>query len=329
LDALLLAKGGRSVAVRCRDPLLRSRFARIGLLDNGETAVIESAEAIGLHTVIEEDRNVLSASSHGLGDLMLEALELGVSRIIVGLGGTAGLDGGAGMAQALGARLTDSDGHEVAPGPAALINLRDIEIKNLDPRFSAVEIVALSDVDSPLTGPKGLANVFGPQKGADKAAIQLIDAALSHYAHLLRAKFSFDPDRQSAVGGGGGSAAALGALLKASLRLGFPFVSTALDLEAHLRDCHLVITGEGRLDDQSVLSKTTGSIAQAAAEHGIPAIAICGELGHGWKSIHELGLTSAFSIADGPKTAEALVENSHKLIASTTEQVLRACLAMA
>lgn len=321
--AVVAAAGGELRTVTCRDPLGRPITAAFGLVDGGRTAVVEMAAAAGLTLLRPEERDARRASTEGVGDLIRAAVGAGARRIVVGLGGSATNDGGSGMARALGVRFLDADGHELPPGGAALLHLARVDIAGLDPRLRDVEVIGATDVRNPLCGPEGASAVYGPQKGATPTEVAELDAALRHYADVLRRDLGVDVAEQPGAGAAGGLGAALVAFLGARLRSGFELVAEVVHLEPRLAGADLVITGEGRLDGQSLFGKTTVGVARLARRHAVPAVALCGGLGEGWEQALAEGLTAAWSIAPGPATLAELEARAAALLASAATQVAR------
>jgi glycerate kinase len=227
------------------------------------------------------------------------------------------------MAQALGARLLDNTGRELPPGGAALARLARIDVRNLDPRIAECEVVAATDVRNPLCGPEGASAVFGPQKGADAAAVALLDAALATYATVIARDLGVDVRGLPGAGAAGGLGAGLVAFLGARLQSGFALVSEATGLQARLRTADLVLTGEGRLDGQTGYGKTVAGVAALGGEAGVPVVTLCGGLAGGWQSLLKSGLTAAFSIAPGPMTEDEMRAGAAALLADAAEQVVR------
>jgi glycerate kinase len=326
VDALLRATGGEQQQVSARDPLGRPITAAFGLLPDG-TAVVEMAAAAGLLRLRPEELDPRRASTEGVGDLIRAALDAGARRLLVGIGGSATNDGGSGMARALGVRFLDADGHDLPPGGAALSRLARLDASGLDPRLRAVETVAATDVRNPLCGPEGASAVFGPQKGADTAAVAELDAALRTYAAVIERDLGVVVADEQGAGASGGLGAGLRAFLGAALRPGFPLVAEAVHLEERIARAQLVITGEGRLDGQTGYGKTVAGVSALAGAHGVPAVALCGGLTPGWEELLGKGLTAAFSIASGPQTlAEASTAAVAQLRAGA-DQVTRLFLA--
>lgn len=240
------------------------------------TAIIEMASASGLHHVPLEQRNPLLTTSYGTGQLIRHALDAGINHIIIGLGGSATNDGGAGMLQALGAQLIDQNGKEIAAGGAALATLKRIDISGLDPRLSHCHIEVACDVDNPLCGDKGASAIFGPQKGATPTMVAQLDAALAHFADITRAAGLAECRDIAGAGAAGGMGFAVLAYLKGELKPGIDIVMQTVNLAAIIRGADLVITGEGRLDSQTLHGKTPMGVAREANKQGIAVIAIAG-----------------------------------------------------
>jgi glycerate kinase len=304
VDSMVAATGGEIVRVEVTGPLGQSVSAFYGLLGEGETAVIEMAAASGLHLAPKERRDPRITTSYGTGELILAALERGVKAIILGIGGSATNDGGAGMMQALGARLLDDQQQPLPPGGAALARLAQIDLSAVDPRLQQVSVTAACDVDNPLCGPHGASAVFGPQKGATPEMVTQLDAALNHFGRLLQQATGREVLNAPGAGAAGGMGAALLGMLNARLRPGIDIVIETLRLEEALRDADLVITGEGRLDSQSIHGKTPIGVARVAKRHGLPVIGIAGSLAKDYQVVHQHGIDAAFSVLDRVVTLE-------------------------
>jgi len=327
LDALVDAIGGERRRVRVRDPLGRSVDAEFAIIDGGDRAVVESAEAAGLKRLTAGELDALHAGTAGVGDLIRAALDAGVRRLLIGVGGSATNDGGAGMAQALGARLLDSDGNEVAAGGRDLARVASIDSRGLDPRLRDLEVVVASDVRNLLLGSGGASAVFGPQKGADAAAVAELDAALAHFATVVRRDLGVDVAIIPGAGAAGGLAAGLIAFLGAEIRSGLTMVADAVHLDARIAAADLVLTGEGRLDGQTGYGKTVAGIASRAAEAGVPVVALCGGLAPGWRALLDHGLTAAISVIPAPMSLEEAQREAFANVATVAEQVVRLFIA--
>lgn len=314
VDSMVAATGGEIVTVAVTGPLGQPVQAFYGLLGEGETAVIEMAAASGLHLAPKAQRDPRMTTSYGTGELILAALERGVKTIILGIGGSATNDGGAGMMQALGARLLDENRQALPPGGAALAQLAYIDLSGVDPRLQQVSITAACDVDNPLCGANGASAVFGPQKGASPEMVTQLDAALRHYGTLLEQATGREVINAPGAGAAGGMGAALLGMLNARLRPGIEIVIETLQLEEALRDADLVITGEGRLDSQSIHGKTPIGVARVAKRFGLPVIGIAGSLSKDYQVVHQHGIDAAFSVLDRVVSLEeALAEAADNL----------------
>jgi len=314
VDSMVAATGGEIVTVAVTGPLGQPVQAFYGLLGEGETAVIEMAAASGLHLAPKAQRDPRMTTSYGTGELIQAALDRGVKTIILGIGGSATNDGGAGMMQALGARLLDENRQALPPGGAALAQLAYIDLSGVDPRLQQVSITAACDVDNPLCGANGASAVFGPQKGATPEMVTQLDAALRHYGTLLEQATGREVINAPGAGAAGGMGAALLGMLNARLRPGIEIVIETLQLEEALRDADLVITGEGRLDSQSIHGKTPIGVARVAKRFGLPVIGIAGSLSKDYKVVHQHGIDAAFSVLDRVVSLEeALAEAADNL----------------
>ncbi|CAI0802982.1 Glycerate kinase [Serratia quinivorans] len=321
VDSMVAATGGEIVRVEVTGPLGQPVSAFYGLLGEGETAVIEMAAASGLHLAPKERRDPRITTSYGTGELILAALERGVKAIILGIGGSATNDGGAGMMQALGARLLDDQQQPLPPGGAALARLAQIDLSAVDPRLQQVSVTAACDVDNPLCGPHGASAVFGPQKGATPEMVTQLDAALSHFGSLLQQATGREVLNAPGAGAAGGMGAALLGMLNARLRPGIEIVIETLRLEEALRDADLVITGEGRLDSQSIHGKTPIGVARVAKRHGLPVIGIAGSLAKDYQVVHQHGIDAAFSVLDRVVTLEEALTDAATNLEVTARNV--------
>ncbi|WP_026701319.1 glycerate kinase [Salibacterium aidingense] len=284
--------------------------AGYALMGDGKTAVIEMAEASGLALIPKEERNPLHATSYGTGELIQAALDKGAGKIILGIGGSATNDGGAGMFQALGGRLIDAFGEELAPGGEALARLTHIDASQLDPRLQQTDIITACDVNNPLTGRNGASAVYGPQKGADEDMTKTLDHALSHYAEIIETQLGKNVDNLPGAGAAGGLGAGLKAFLNASLEPGIDIVLKETHFRERIQEADLVITGEGKIDHQTINGKTPVGVAEAAnGVKSIPVLAFCGQLGEGYEEVYSHRITAVFSIMPGPGSVETAMEN--------------------
>lgn len=296
VEAMIAATQGRAVTSTVTGPLGDTVEAQWGISGDGSTAFIEMAAASGLALVPPELRNPLITTSYGTGELILQALESGVKKIIIGIGGSATNDGGAGMVQALGAKLGDANGADIGFGGGSLMSLNHIDITGLDARLQSCSIRVACDVTNPLTGEFGASFIFGPQKGASEAMIGELDRNLAHYAEVIKKSLRVDVKDVPGSGAAGGMGAALMAFLGAELLSGIEIVTQALNLEEHIHDCTLVVTGEGRLDSQSIHGKVPVGVASVAKKYHKPVIGIAGSLTRDVGIVHQYGIDSVFSV---------------------------------
>jgi glycerate 2-kinase len=293
--AITQATGGRLLKSRVRNPVGRPVAATWGLTGDGTTAIIEMATASGLVLIKPAERNPLVTCTSGTGELIGKTLDKGARRILIGIGGSATNDGGTGMARALGARFLDKKGRELPPGGGKLTELETIDLSGMDARLKATHIEVACDVTNPLTGPRGAAAVYGPQKGATPAMVRQLDAGLRRLAAVLRRDHGLDVEKIPGAGAAGGMGAGLMAFAGGKLRPGIDIVMDAVDLRAKIKGADLVITGEGRLDAQTAHGKAPAGVALVACALGIPAIAICGSLAANAAGHLPKGLVAAFS----------------------------------
>ncbi|MDF7786222.1 glycerate kinase [Pantoea stewartii] len=296
VEAMVAATQGKKIRLQVTGPLGEPVEAFYGVSGNDETAYIEMAAASGLELVPAARRDPLITTSFGTGELIKNALDKGVKHIIIGIGGSATNDGGAGMMQALGARLLDKQGEEIGPGGGALPHLARIDISRLDSRIRACRFEVACDVTNTLTGDDGASAVFGPQKGATPERVALLDKALTHYAAMIQRDLGMDVMQVSGGGAAGGMGAALYAFCQAALRPGIEIVTEALGLAAQLQDAQLVITGEGRIDSQSINGKVPIGVAKVAKRFGLPVIGIAGSLTDDVGVVHQHGIDAVFSV---------------------------------
>ena len=323
LETLVETSGGRIIASDVTGPLGETVSAQWGAMGDGVTAVAEMARTSGLALVRLEDRDPLNATTYGLGEVILEALEAGYRRFILGIGGSATNDAGAGMAQALGVRLHDADGADLPPGGAALARLARIDTSGLDPRAVEADFDVACDVNNPLTGPEGASAVYGPQKGATPEIVEQLDAALANFAEVVKRDLGTDVDGVPGSGAAGGLGGGIMAFLGGRLRPGVDIVLDTVDLESRLDGADLIITGEGCMDFQTVYNKAPIGVARLAGERNIPVIGVSGSLGDGFTDVHEHGIAAAVAITHAPMTLDEATDRVAELIASATEQAVR------
>ena len=323
VDALVKATGGCFREAVVTGPLGEPVSARYGILGDGKTAVIEMAAASGLPLVPPKARDPRRTTTRGTGELIRAALDTGCRRLIVGLGGSATNDGGAGMLQALGVRLLDETGRELPPGGAALARLSRIDVSGLDPRVQETEFVVACDVDNPLVGPRGASRVFGPQKGATPAMVEELDRALARYAEVIRRDVGVDVASAPGAGAAGGLGAALLAFCRAALRPGAGIVLDAVGLERYVKEADLVVTGEGRLDGQSARGKAPVAVARLAKRWSKPVIAVAGALGPGADALASEGIDACIAVTPGPMPFGEAMARAEELLEECGRRLAR------
>lgn len=321
VEAMIAATQGRAVTSTVTGPLGDTVEAQWGISGDGQTAFIEMAAASGLALVPPELRNPLITTSYGTGELILQAMESGVKKIIIGIGGSATNDGGAGMVQALGAKLCDANGADIGFGGGSLMSLNNIDIRHLDARLQTCSIRVACDVTNPLTGTSGASFIFGPQKGATEAMIRELDHNLAHFADVIKKSLRVDVKEVPGAGAAGGMGAALMAFLGAELRSGIEIVTQALNLEEHIHDCTLVVTGEGRLDSQSIHGKVPVGVASVAKKYHKPVIGIAGSLTRDVGIVHQYGIDSVFSVLNRIGSLEEAFRDAAENIYLTSRNV--------
>jgi glycerate 2-kinase len=327
LDALVAATGGAFETHRVVGPLGEPVEARIGPLGDGQTVFVEMAEASGLSLVPAGRRDPLRATTYGTGQLIRAAIATGRPRLLVGIGGSATNDGGAGALQALGARLLDRNGLQLPPGGAALAGLAAIDLTSFSVP-EGIEIVVACDVTNPLTGPHGAAAVYGPQKGASEADIRVLDAALSHYARVAADNIGDSWEEAPGAGAAGGLGFALLAFLHARLERGARLVLDVLRFSEHLAGADLVLTGEGRIDRQTTAyGKTLTGIGERARAAGVPVLALAGSLGSDLGDYRAAGITGVASIVPRPMELDEAMRCAAVLVEDAARRAVEVFLA--
>lgn len=323
LETLIEGSEGRIHRIEVTGPLGERRPAEWGAMGDGVIAVIEMARTSGLALVPDEKRNPLITTTYGLGEAMRQAVEAGYRRFIIGIGGSATNDAGAGMAQALGIRLLDSAGSDLAFGGAALADLHRIDMSGLDSGIAECEFLVACDVNNPLTGPTGASAIYGPQKGATAEMIDELDAALTHFAEVVRRDIGVEISGVPGSGAAGGLGGGLIAFVNGQLRAGVDIVLDTVRLDDYLSGCDLVITGEGSMDHSTIYNKAPVGVAERAKMQGIPVVGISGSLGAGYQDVHEHGIDALAAITPGPMTLGEASTRASELITDATEQVMR------
>ena len=298
VEALVAGMNGKTEHVKVTGPLGEPVICEYGIIESTKTAVIEMAGAAGITQVPDEKRNPLYTTTYGVGEVIKDAIEKGCRRFIVGIGGSATNDGGAGMIQALGGKLLKADGSAIELGGGGLAELAIIDLSGLDPRLSELVIEVACDVNNPLCGPKGASAVFGPQKGATPEMVAQLDANLAHYADCIEQALGKQVKELPGAGAAGGMGAALVGLLGAELKPGIQIVIEALKLADEVADADLVITGEGRIDSQTIHGKTPIGVARCAKQFGKPVIGIAGCLTDDCGVVHDHGIDAVFAVVN-------------------------------
>lgn len=323
VQAIVDATGGKFVKRTVTDALGRKVKATFGLSGDGRTAVMEMAEASGLALLKPRERNPLKTSTYGTGEMIKHALKFGVRKILIGIGGSATNDGGTGMASALGIRFLDARGKTVTPDGGRLDKIVSIDISGIDPRLKGVEIEVACDVDNPLTGRNGAAQVYGPQKGATPEMVKQLDAGLRSLAAVIKKDLGLSILKVPGSGAAGGLGGGLMAFLGGRLRPGVDIVIDSVKLAKRIKGCDLVITGEGRMDHQTAFGKTPAGVARVAKEQNLPVIAICGCLGKNPQVVHSIGIDAFFSALEENVCEEELPKRGPGMLTNSAEQIGR------
>ncbi|MGE4570039.1 MAG: glycerate kinase [Gammaproteobacteria bacterium] len=320
-ETLVAATTGQLNSLMVSGPLGDAVNACWGLLGNSQIAVVEVAAACGLDMLDFDERNPMLASSYGLGEMILAALDHGAHHFIVGLGGSACNDGGAGMLQALGVRLLDAEGDELNKGGGSLSALSCIDTSSLDGRLQNVSFKVACDVDNPLIGEQGASAIFGPQKGADAQMVAELDASLAHYAKIVHQTTGKEVARVPGAGAAGGLGAAFLAFLNAELKSGIDIVLDALNFESHLENADLLITGEGRIDSQSLHGKAPIGIAKRAKQHQCLVFVIAGSVEGDVGLIKAQGIDAVYGVVSDNITLEEALTEPSKHLTSVSRKV--------
>ena len=326
LQTMVDVTGGEIITETVRDPLGRNIDSVWGKLGDDSSAVIEMAKASGLALLNENEKSATLTSTYGTGQLFKFALDQGIKNFIIGIGGSATNDGGAGFVSALGAKLYDENGKEVESNGISLSSIRDIDMSNFDKRVKNTSVRVACDVTNPLCGNEGASAIFGPQKGANPEEVNLLDKNLLHWASLIKDQLGKDILNVPGAGAAGGLGAGLMAFTDAELSIGANIVLDSLNYDEHLRDVDLVIVGEGSTDKSTQFNKSPVAVAMRAKKLGIPVICLSGSVGEGYSESRNLGISSFFSIVSGPIELKYAIENAHELIVKSTEEIIRSLL---
>ena len=323
LETLVGTTEGTIKQATVSDPLGRPIISTWGALGDGQTAMIEMSRASGLALLQEHERDPRITSTSGTGELIIEALNEGFSRLIIGIGGSATNDGGAGMAHALGIKLLDKYGINLKPGGSSLKDLDQIDVSGMDTRISDATIMVATDVSNILCGPTGASAVYGPQKGATQSMIEELDQCLNHFADSIEKILNIDIRQVPGSGAAGGLGAGLMAFLKADLQPGVDVVLDTLKIESYLEDTDLVITGEGQMDYQTVFNKAPIGIAKRAQKRNIPVIAIAGSLGKGYEQVFDHGIDGVTAAVLAPMPLTRATDEAKSLVSLAAERAVR------
>lgn len=325
VDALVAAAQGERLSCTVSGPLLAQKVETyFGLIDQGKTAVIEMAKANGIHLLEPSLRNPLLTTTFGTGEMIKLALDQGVSKIIIGLGGSVTNDAGMGMAQALGVQFLDAQGQSVAQGGGQLHHIVQMDLSGLDVRLAQIEIVIASDVNNPLCGENGASQVFGPQKGASPAMVQQLDQNLAYFANLVQSqRQQLDYAHVAGAGAAGGLGFGLMAFAGAKIRSGVEIIIEETRLAEKIELADYVLTGEGGIDFQTKFGKTPYGVAQVAKRLNKPVIACAGAIGKGIEELYTEGFTAIFGIVDGACDLQTALSHGEQNLARTCENIAR------
>ena len=323
VESVIDATGGERIVLRVKDPLMREVSSFYGITGDGKTAVIEMAAASGLELLELEERDPWITSTYGTGQLIADALDRGCSKIMLGIGGSATNDCGAGMAEALGVKFSGRFGNLTDRGGGVLSEVELIHLEGLDSRIAGTEIVVACDVINPLTGPRGASAVYGPQKGADRGMVERLDRNLAHFAGVIENQLGKKISKVPGSGAAGGLGAGLMAFLDATLMKGIDMIAEVTGLEEKIRQADLVITGEGQMDAQTQFGKTPFGVAQLAKKHGKPVIGVAGTLEEDAVVLYQAGFDLLLPIQEKPGDLAAALAGAEPLLERTGERIAR------
>jgi len=322
VEALVAANEGDFVTAQVTGPLGDPVEATYGIIDEN-TAVLEMAAASGLGLVPEFERDIKKATTYGTGEMIRHALDEGVREIIIGIGGSATNDGGTGMAAALGYRFLDANGNLLPQGGGGLGDLASIDSSNVDPRLSETVFRVACDVSNPLTGENGASAVYGPQKGASRDDVKLLDAALERLAEVVSSQLGENKADTPGAGAAGGLGYGLTVFCGASLETGIDIVLDAVNFEERIEEIDLVITGEGKIDGQTAYGKVPIGVARRAKKHGVPVLVIAGDIGEGIEGVYEAGIDAVMSTVNRAMSLEEAMSRGHELLVDASERAMR------
>lgn len=325
VEALTTATGGKKISIETYDPLMRPITATYGFIDS-TTAVIEMAAASGLELLQKGEENPLKTSTYGTGLLMLDAIKKGARKIITGVGGSATNDAGAGMARAMGALLMDKNGNELEGNGESLQHLHQVHLETLRKNIQNTTFVTAVDVDNPLLGPSGATYVYGGQKGADENTKKILEKSLTRFAEVMEGQTGKPFRDMPGAGAAGGMAAGMVSFLDAELKNGFTLISELCRLEETIKTADLVITGEGKLDEQTAYGKTPYGVAKLAQKHNKPVIAFAGALGNNYQKLLGTSFTNIYPIAEKPVALEEALSEASQLLERAASRMMRSIL---
>ncbi len=322
VQCLINATGGEILREKVTGPLGDEVLASYGILGDKKTAVIEMAEASGLTLIPENKRNPLVTTTYGTGQLIKAALDQGCRKMIIGIGGSATNDGGAGMVQALGVKLLDREGEEIGFGGGELKKVFRIDTKYLDNHLSETKVLIASDVSNPLCGSKGASRIYGPQKGATPEVIEELDESLAHFAEIIKRDLHKDIKDIPGAGAAGGLGASLMAFLDAELSPGIEIIIEIVKLEQAIKDADLVVTGEGKIDSQTIYGKAPIGVAKIAKKYNVPVIAVAAIIGDDADIVHQYGINALIKISEPPMSLAEPKSKKVQLIKRCIKQFL-------
>lgn len=322
LTAFVEMCGGCYRELAVRGPMDKMVNARYGILP-GEKVMIEMSQACGLTLIPREQRNPMKSSSYGLGQILLHVLEEGYRNIIVAIGGSATNDGGIGAMAALGVLFTDKDGRELEPDGESLNRIAEIDVSRMTPLLKEASITVMCDVNNPLLGPDGATYVYGPQKGADEEMLVKLETGMKNYADIIQRKTGISLHRMPGAGAAGGMSAALVTFTGAALRSGIDSMLDAIGFEDKIRNADLVVTGEGKLDEQSACGKVVHGVGKICERHGIPVIAVVGGMAHGANMIYSHGVASIMVTVNKAMELDEAMADARALLADAADRMFR------
>lgn len=323
MQSLVDATGGKIYTIKVVGPLKNEIEAQYGILGDGQTGILEIASASGIQLVPKENRNPLITTTYGTGQLIKACLDRGVKKLLIGIGGSATNDGGAGVVQALGGKLLDENGNNLDFGGGELGKLAKIDLTDFDCRLKDITVEVACDVTNPLCGDRGASNVFGPQKGATPEMVKILDRNLAHYASMINEQLHKDVLKVPGSGAAGGLGAGLMAFLNGTLKKGIEMVIEYAGLEEKVKSADMVWTGEGSIDFQTQYGKTPLGVATVAKKHNKPVVALAGKVGEDIEILYEKGIDAIFGIMKGVTSIEEALAKGQENVEKTSENIMR------